>query len=78
MAPPRISGAFGPANQEDAIGVGSQKERDGRPDQRRIIIPDRFGAAQSLAKADQPGGQCEWEWQAPPQQPPPAGGPSRL
>jgi hypothetical protein len=78
MPAPGISGALGPANQKNAIRIRGENDGYGGPDQRWIIIPAGFEAGQPLAQAEEPRGQCECEWQAPPQQPPPAGGPSRL
>jgi hypothetical protein len=75
---PGIARPLGPANQEDAVGLGSQHNRDGGPEQRFIVIYGRMVLGQTLAQASKAGGQCECDWQPPPQQPPPGGGPRRL
>jgi hypothetical protein len=78
VAAPGISGALGPTDQENAVGLGADNDRDGGPKQGCVIVGSGLITGQTLAEANEPVGQCEWEWQPPPQQPPPEGGPSRL
>ncbi len=78
VAGPGVSGAPGAPDQKDAIGFGSEDDGDRGPQERCVVVGVGLVAGQTLAKANQPGGQCECDWQPPPQQPPPGGGPRRL
>jgi hypothetical protein len=77
VATPGISSALGPTDQKDAIRFGSEDDGDGGPQQGCVVVSAGLVAGQALPKANQPGGQCECDWQPPPQQPP-GGEPSRL
>jgi hypothetical protein len=78
VAAPGISGALGAPDQKDAIGLGSEDNGDCGPQERCVVVGAGLVTGQTLAKANQPGGQCECDWQPPPQPPPPGGGPRRL
>ena len=78
VAPPGISGALGAPDQKDGVGFGSEDDGDRGPQEGCVVVGAGLVAGQTLAEANQPGGQCEWDWQPPPQQPPPGVGPRRL
>jgi hypothetical protein len=67
---PGIAATLGSADKKDRIRVGRQDNRDRRPKQRVVVIEDRLVLVQALAEAGQPFGQCECDWQTPPQHPP--------
>jgi hypothetical protein len=67
---PGIPSALGSPDKEDGVRVGCQHNRDRRPKQRVVVIKDRLVLVQALAEARQPFGQCECDWQLPPQHPP--------
>jgi hypothetical protein len=78
MTGPGIPPALSPPDQEDTIGFRSEDDGDRSPEERCIVVGGGLVASEALAEASQPGGQCECDWQPPPQQPPLEGGPSRL
>lgn len=77
MTRPGIAGSLGPANEEDGIWIGDEKDCHCGPDQGGIIVRAGLEMSHPLAKVSEPAGQCVCDWQAPPQQPP-GGGPRRL
>jgi hypothetical protein len=78
VAAPWISSPLGPPDQEDTVRLGADNDRDRGPEEGCVIVGSGLITGQTLAEANEPGGQCECDWQPPPQQPPLGGGPSRL
>lgn len=81
LAGPRITRPFGPADEEDRIGIRREDQGDGGPPPVRLDRLDRLvpgeGFGDSGQRRGERVGQWLWEWQEPPQQPP-GGGPSLL
>ena len=79
MSRPWVAQTLGPPDQEQAVGIGREQNRHGGPDERATRgVYLRLVIGEALSEAEEPGGQCWWVWQEPPQQPPVAGGPRRL
>jgi hypothetical protein len=79
MSRPWITQTLCPADQEQAVRIGRQQNRHGSPDERATRgIYLRLVIGEALPEAEEPGRQCWWLWQDPPQHPPDAGGPRRL
>jgi len=74
---PPVSLAVGPADQKNAVGIGSEDDRDRR--QRTIGVFNENGRSGGEPRRElRDPAQCESVWQEPPPQPPPGSGPRLL
>jgi hypothetical protein len=58
---PRVVPALGPADQEEAVGIGSEEHRDGRPDERAARgVYLGLVVGEALPETEESRGQCWW------------------
>src|SRR5207249_10100272 len=74
---PAIVLTLGAANDQNAVGVGNEDDGDGCAGPVRIALDARRPRGEPGRKLGNPA-QWTGPWHAPPQQPSPGGGPSRL